>query len=235
MARTLWPGQDPIGKYVLGACAKERRVIGVVGDVRHLALEQTSGNEMYLPMRQCRDQSSADLVVRSTMPPAQLAGAIRAALVPIAANLPNNDFRTLQQLVDKSVSPRRFLVLLLGAFAAFALVLASLGIYGVISYSVHQRTQEIGIRMALGASARDVQRRVIVQTLRLAAIGIVLGAAASWVMARGADALLFGVTPRDPWTFLGMVVVLTFVALVAGYLPARRASRVDPMVALRAE
>jgi predicted permease len=235
MARALWPGQDPIGKYVLGACAKERRVVGVVGDVRHLALEQESGNEMYLPMRQCGDQSSSDLVVRSTLPPAQLAGAIRAALQPIAANLPGNDFRLLQQIVDKSVSPRRFLVMLLGGFAVFALLLASLGIYGLISYSVNQRTQEIGIRMALGASARDVQARIITQTLRLAAIGIVLGTAASWAMVRGAGSLLFGITPRDPGTFLGMVVVLTVVALVAGYLPARRASRIDPMVALRAE
>ena len=117
MARTLWPGQDPIGKYLLGGCAKERRVVGVVGDVRHLALEQDSGNEMYIPMRQCGDQPSADLVVRSTLPPAQLATAIRAKLQPIAANLPGNDFRTLQQLVDRSVSPRRFLVLLLGGFA----------------------------------------------------------------------------------------------------------------------
>jgi predicted permease len=235
MARALWPGQDPIGKYVLGACAKERRVVGVVGDVRHLALEQESGNEMYLPMRQCGDQSSSDLVVRSTLPPAQLAGAIRAALQPIAANLPGNDFRLLQQIVDKSVSPRRFLVMLLGGFAVFALILASLGIYGLISYSVNQRTQEIGIRMALGASARDVQTRIIAQTLRLAAIGIVLGTAASWAMVRGAGSLLFGVTPRDPGTFLVMVLVLIFVALVAGYLPARRASRIDPMVALRAE
>jgi len=235
MARALWPGQDPIGKYVLGGCAKERRVIGVVGDVRHLALEQASGNEMYLPMRQCRDQTSADLVVRSALPPAHLVGAIRSALQPIAANLPGNDFRTLQQIVDKSVSPRRFLVMLLGGFAAFALVLASLGIYGLISYSVNQRTQEIGIRMALGASSGDVQRQIIVQTLWLAAIGMVLGAGASWLVVRSAGGLLFGVTPRDPSTFLAMVVVLTFVALVAGYLPARRASRVDPMVALRAE
>jgi predicted permease len=235
MARALWPGQDPLGKYVLGPCAKERRVVGVVGDVRHLALEQASGNEMYLPMRQCRDQSSVDLVVRSTLPPAQLAGAIRAALQPIAPNLPGNDFRTLQQIVDKSVSPRRFMVLLLGGFAVFALVLASLGIYGLISYSVGQRTQEIGIRMALGASARDVQTRIIVQTLWLALIGITLGTVASWLLVRFAGGLLFGVTPRDPGTFVAMVVLLTLVALMAGYLPARRASRVDPMVALRAE
>jgi predicted permease len=235
MARTLWPGQDPIGKYILGACANERRVVGVIGDVRHLALEQSSGNEMYIPIPQCGSQPSADLVVRSTLPAPQLAVAIRAKLQPLAANLPGNDFRTLQQIVDRSVSPRRFLVLLLGGFAAFALVLASLGIYGLISYSVNQRTQEIGIRMALGASARDVQGGIIRQTLKLAAIGIVLGTIASWIMAQSAAGLLFGVTARDPGTFLAMLLVLTIVAIVAGYLPARRASRIDPMVALRAE
>jgi predicted permease len=235
LARALWPGEDPLGKYLLGACAKERKVVGVVGDVRHLALEQTSGNEMYIPFRQCSDLPTADLVVRSALPPAQIIGAVRTTLIPLAPNLPGNDFRTLQQIVDKAVSPRRFIVMLLGSFAVFALILASLGIYGLISYSVNQRTQEIGIRMALGASARNVQQRIMVQTLWLAAIGMVIGTAASWVMVRGAGGLLFGVTPRDPGTFVGMVVVLTIVALAAGYLPARRASRVDPMVALRAE
>jgi predicted permease len=235
MARTLWPGEDPLGKYVIGPCAKERRVVGVVGDVRHLALEQASGNEMYIPLRQCSDLPSADLVVRSNVPPEALAIAIRGALQPISPNLPGKDFRTLQQLVDKSVSPRRFVVLLLGGFAVFALVLASLGIYGLISYSVSQRTQEIGIRMALGASSSEVQRRILVQTLWLASVGIALGTVASWLLVRAAGGLLFGVTPRDPTTFLGMVVVLTIVALIAGYLPARRASQVDPMVALRAE
>ncbi len=117
----------------------------------------------------------------------------------------------------------------------FALVLASLGIYGVISYSVNQRTQEIGIRMALGASAGDLQAGIILQTLGLAAIGIVLGAAASWALARALSGLLFGVTPGDPATFAGMLIVLTAVAALAGYLPARRASRIDPMVALRAD
>jgi predicted permease len=235
LADALWPGQDPLGKYINGGCAKERRVIGVFGDVRHLSLEQGAGNEMYIPARQCDDLAGAYLVVRSTLPPGQLAGTLRAALAPVAGALANNDFRTLQQLVDKSVSPRRFTVLLLGAFAAFAVVLASLGIYALISYSVNQRTQEIGIRMALGASRRDVQSRILGQTLRLSAIGMAIGAACSWLLVRGAASLLYGVTPRDPQTFIGMAVVLTIVALVAGYLPARRASRIDPMAALRAE
>ena len=130
---------------------------------------------------------------------------------------------------------RRFLVLLLGGFAAFALVLASLGIYALISYSVNQRTQEIGIRMALGASALDVQAAIVAQTLRLAAIGMAVGAAASWVLARSLSGLLFGITPGDPMTFLAMLVALGVVAAFAGYLPARRASRIDPLVALRAE
>jgi predicted permease len=235
MARTVFPGRDPIGQFILGGCAKERRIVGVVGDVRHLALEQASGNEMYIPMRQCRDQSSADLVVRSSLAPGPLAAALREALRPLAPNLTTNDFRTLEALVDKSVSPRRFMVMLLGAFAAFALVLASLGIYGLISYSVNQRTQEIGIRMAIGASAGDVKKQIIRQTLWLAAIGVSIGAVASWVMARGLRSLLFEVTATDPGTFAGMLLVLTLVALIAGYLPARRASGIDPMVALRSE
>jgi ABC-type antimicrobial peptide transport system permease subunit len=139
----------------------------------------------------------------------------------------------LQQLVDKAVSPRRFVVLLLGGFALFALVLASLGIYGVISYSVSQRTQEIGIRMALGASAVNLQMRIILQTLGLAAVGMLLGMGASWALARALRGFLFGVTSTDPITFAGMLIVLTTVSAIAGYLPARRASRIDPMTALR--
>ena len=232
MARTLWPGQKAIGQ-LMRACG-ERRVVGVVGDVRHLALEQDSGMEMYLPIRQCGDFSSVDLVVRSSLPVGELAASVRAALKPMVANLPGKDFRILQQLVDKAVSPRRFVVLLLGGFAVFALLLASLGIYGVVSYGVNQRTQEIGIRMALGASASRLQAGIIGQTLGLAAAGILIGAVASRVLARALGGLLFGVTASDGLTFVGMPVVLTLVAVAAGYLPARRASRIDPSIALRA-
>jgi predicted permease len=235
LAHALWPGEDPIGKYIIGPCARERRVVGLVGDVRHLSLEEPSGNEMYIPARQCDDLSGSYLVVRSTLPPGQVAATLRAALAPIAPNLARNDFRTLQEIVDRSVSPRRFTVLLLGGFAVFALILASLGIYALISYSVNQRTKEIGIRMALGASPRDVQTRIIGQTLRLAVIGLAIGTAVSFLVARGASGLLFGVTARDPQTFGGIVAVLTIVAIVAGYLPARRASRIDAMVALRSD
>jgi predicted permease len=231
MARTLWPGQNAVGQ-IMRACG-ERQVVGVVGDVRHLALEEGSGMEMYLPMRQCNDISSVELVVRTSLPPAELAASVRAALKPIAPNLPGQEFRTLQQLVDKSVSPRRFVVELLGGFALFALLLASLGIYGVVSYGVTQRTQEIGIRMALGASASRLQAGIIAQTLGLAAVGMAIGAVASGLLARALGGLLFGVTATDPLTFLSMPIVLALVAAIAGYLPARRASRIDPSIALR--
>jgi predicted permease len=232
MARTLFPGEDAIGKIV--RTDKERRVVGVVGDVRHLALEQGSGMEFYNPIRQSGDWASVDLVVRTTLPPEQFASAIRAALKPIAPNLPGNDFRLVQQLVDKAVSPRRFVVLLLGGFALFALVLASLGIYGVISYSVSQRTQEIGIRMALGASAGNLQAGIILQTLGLAAAGMAIGATGAWMLSRWLSGMLYETTASDPVTFLGMLLVLGTVSTIAGYLPARRASRIDPAIALRA-
>jgi predicted permease len=233
MARKVWPGENAIGQIVRSD--KERRIVGIVSDVRHLALEQDAGLEMYIPIRQIQDYASADLVFRTTLPPAQVATVVRNDLKSIAPDLPVSDFRTIQQLVDKAVSPRRFIVMLLGGFALFALILASLGIYGVISYSVSQRTQEIGIRMALGAAARDLQSRIILQTLGLAAIGMLVGSAVSWILARALSGLLYGVTPADPITFLGMLIVLTAVAALAGYLPARRASRIDPMVALRAD
>jgi predicted permease len=230
-ARNLWPGQDPIGKIV--AEDVDRTVVGVVGDVHHMALEEGSGNEFYIPIRQIQDYGSVDLVVRTSMSTAELSSRLQEALRPIEPNLPTQNLRTMESMVDRAVSPRRFVVILLGGFAAFALALASLGIYALISYSVNQRTQEIGIRMALGASAEMLQRSILLQTLGLAAIGVVVGVVASWILARALSGMLFGVTPGDPLTFAAMIVILATVAGLAGYLPARRASKIEPMSALR--
>ena len=230
-ARTLWPGQNPVGQMI--TTDGGRRVVGVVADVRHAALETASGSEMYLPMRQTGDYAAMELVVRTTLPPDSLAAGIRIALRPMDPNLPVREFVTFQDLVDRAVSPRRFLVLLLAGFAAFALVLASLGIYAVISFSVSQRVQEIGIRMALGASAADLQRRIVLRTLALAALGLALGMAGSRVLSSALGSLLFGITTGDPVTFIEVGTLLIAVAALAGYIPAWKASRIDPMVALR--
>ena len=233
LARRLWPGRDPIGQIIVGDCGADRQVVGVIGDVRHVALEQGSGSEMYIPIRQCEDWGSLDLVVRSRLSLPALTAGVYSALLPIAPDLPKGGLRPLTTLVDRAVSPRRFIVMLLGGFALFALVLASLGIYGVISYSVGQRTQEIGIRMALGASPGEVQRRIVMQTVGLVAAGMLLGGVAASGLARWLSGLLYGVTYGDPITFAWAAAVLLTVAMFAGYLPARRASRIDPMVALR--
>ena len=224
LARTLWPGQNAVGQVVTQDGG--RRVVGVVADVRHEALEKPGGSEMYRPMRQTADYSAMNLIVRTALPSDRLVVAIQAALRPIDSNLPVREFTPLQTLVEKAVSPRRFLVLLLAGFAGFALALASVGTYAVISHSVHQRTREIGIRMALGASAGNVERHILLQTLSLAAVGLALGIAASLALSGALESLLFGVTPGDPATFIGIGVLLLGVAALAGYIPARRASRI---------
>jgi len=231
LARILWPGQNPLGQAI--TTDGGRRVVGVVADVRHAALETAGGPEMYLPMRQTADYAAMQLVVRTALLPDSLAAGIRTALRPIDPNLPVREFVTFQDLVDRAVSPRRFLVLLLAGFAAFALILASLGIYAVISFSVSQRVQEIGIRMALGASATDLQRRIVLRTLGLAALGLALGMAGSRVLSSALGSLLFGITTGDPVTFIEVGTLLIAVAAIAGYIPAWKASRIDPMVALR--
>jgi ABC-type antimicrobial peptide transport system permease subunit len=173
------------------------------------------------------------LVVRTALPPDSLAAGLRAALRPLDPNLPVREFVAFQDLVDRAVSPRRFLVLLLAGFAAFAVILASLGIYAVISYSVSQRVQEIGIRMALGASARDLRRGILLRTLGLAAIGLALGMAAARALSTALGRLLFCITAGDPLTFGEVALVLVTVAAIAGYIPAWKASRIDPALALR--
>jgi ABC-type antimicrobial peptide transport system permease subunit len=175
----------------------------------------------------------ANLVIRTKLPPASLASAVMGVLREINPQQPKNEFKPIQSLVDHASSPRRFFVILVAAFATLGLLLAALGIYGVISYSVTQRTQEIGVRMALGATQALVQRDIIWKTLKLALIGIVLGTIASLFVTRAIAALLFDTAPTDPAAFAGMIVLLCAVALAAGWIPARRASRINPMVALR--
>jgi predicted permease len=233
VARRLWPGQDPIGR-IARVTDVDARVIGVIADVQENSVEGEAGWQMYLPVTNpAWGAEGANLVVRSKLPSGALAPSIMATLRQINPAQPATELRPLQRLVDHAVSPRRFFVVLVGVFAGLGLLLASLGIYGVISYSVTQRTQEIGIRMALGASQAQVQREVGWRTLRLALLGMIIGLLGSLAAARLIASLLFGTAPTDPVTFVGMALLLGAVALLAGYFPARRASRIEPMIALR--
>jgi putative ABC transport system permease protein len=234
LARALWPGEDPLGR-VLRSSGRDYRVVGVVNDVRYFALERETGQEMYMLLKQTGDYQTVDLVVRSAVPPASLIPGIRAALKRADPGLPAVEFRTMEQLVDRSVFTRRIIVQLLAGFAGFGLILASLGLYAVISYSVSQRTREIGVRLALGAAPLAMQRQILTQTMTLAAIGLAVGLPAAWIAAKAIQGLLFGVVTSDPATFGGVVTVVAIVAGFAGYVPARRASRTDPVLALRSE
>ena len=234
LARRLWPGQDPIGRSIESSDVV-REVIGVVPGLRYQSLEEESGADMYLALRQTPDFGAVYAIARSSLPPSSVVGAVRAALRPMDATLPLTEVRAMQDIVDQSVSPRRFLVLLLGGFAGFALVLASLGIYAVVSYGVVQRRREIGIRMALGATPGNVQLHVLRRTLQLAFVGLSLGLVASWALGRTMQSLLYGVTFSDPATFAGALAVLALIAALAGALPARRAAHLDPLEALRTE
>lgn len=232
-AERVFPGQDPIGRGVMIGGDEPWTVVGVVDDIRHSSVESEGGSEMYLLTAQIGDYGSIDMVVRSRRPLESLAPAVRAAMAAVDPNMPSTDYRSLESVVDSAISPRRFILWVLGAFAAAALLLASLGIYAVLSYSVSQRRGEIGIRMALGESATQVRRRVVGRTLLLASIGIGVGSAGAFVVARLIASMLYGVSSTDFVSFLGMAVILLAVSLLAGFLPAHRAARTDPMVALR--
>jgi predicted permease len=228
----LWPGADPIGK-VLYTSDKGRRVVGVVRDVRYFALDRGVDAEMYMPLRQTGDYQSVDLVIRTAIAPTSMAAGVRAALKRVDPSLPVSEFRTMEQLVDHSLFARRFVVVLVSGFAVVGLLLSALGIYAVISYSVNQRTQEMGIRMALGATPRDVRAHVLGETGRLVLVGLACGLPLSWMAARGISGLLFDVGAADPPTFVAALAILSAVAALAGYVPARRATQVDPAIALR--
>ena len=230
-ARREWPGRDPLGRAA-GNGPHAVRIAGIVSDVRESRLEEEASPQMFVPIT-LADPEGTELVVRTRLPISAVEPAVISTLRAMNPGQPRTQFRAMQAVVDHAVSPRRFLVLLVSAFAAFGLALASLGIYGVISYSVTRQSQEIGIRMALGATASRIQRGVVSQTLRLTLIGIAIGSLASFCLAKGIASLLFATEPTDPAIFVAMTALLGLVALLAGLIPARRAARIEPMSVLR--
>jgi predicted permease len=227
-----WPNGDAVG-HTISSGNQDLFIIGVAANVHEETTEGDAGWQIYYPQMQATP-IGAELVLRSTQPASVTSGAVLQALRTLNPNQTAAELRPMQTFVDHANSPRRFFMFLVSAFAALGLLLAALGIYGVISYSVTRQTQEIGIRMALGATMGRVQRQVLAGTLRLSCIGILLGAVASLAVARLIASLLFATSPWDFATYLGVAAALLAVAVVSGYLPARRASRIDPMVALRA-
>jgi putative ABC transport system permease protein len=239
MARKYWPFEDAIGKHVGPGSARfpAGTIVGIVADVKHLSLREEAGPEMYVPFNQKVWPSLLNMQValRTQANPAAMAPLVREAMRSVDPDLPLGKLTTLTTLVDEAMTQPRFSMLLLGAFGALAVALASIGMYGVISYSVAQRTREIGIRMALGARRNDVFRMILAQGARLAGLGIAIGLLCSLAVTRTLARFLYGVQPTDPLTFLSVSLLLVAVALLACYLPARRATEVDPMIALRHE
>jgi putative ABC transport system permease protein len=233
LASRLWPREDPIGKQ-LPQMRGSLTVVGVVGNTRHEGLSQDTEAEFYVPYLQLPG-NSMQLAVRTATDPASIVSAVRAQVRDVDPEQPLYHVATLQQVLSESLAPRRFNMLLLGIFAGIALALATVGIYGVMAFTVTQRTHEIGIRMALGGEKSDVVKMVIGQGLKLALIGVAIGIAGALAVTRFLSTMLFGVKPTDPLTFIAVSLILIAVALAACYIPARRAAKVDPMVALRYE
>jgi putative ABC transport system permease protein len=235
--QNFFPGQDVIGKSVadFGPTSDKLQIVGVVGSVRHTGLESAPRPEIYLPFGQAH-WPSAVMAVRTTLSdPTALTVAAQNAVWSVDKNVPLASVRTMDEVVAASVLQRKFTMLLLVIFAGMAVLLAAIGLYGVMSYSVSQRKHEIGIRMALGAQRGDVLRLMVGRGMGLAGAGLLLGIVASLGLTRLINRLLFGISATDPWTFIIVSLGLAGVALLANYLPARRAAEVDPMVALRYE
>jgi len=234
LARRYFTGEEPLGQRILaGSLSRESyEIIGVVGDVRHRGLARGLRQTLYFPSLRL---GYANLVIRTANDPVSLAAAVRREVAAIDPNQPVANIKTMERWVSESVAQPRLRTLLLGLFSGAALLLAMVGIYGVMSYAVSQRVHELGVRMALGARGGDVLRLVISQGMRLALAGAAIGLAAAFALTRLIKDLLFGVRATDPLTFATIALLLTGVALVACYLPARRATKVDPMVALRHE
>jgi putative ABC transport system permease protein len=249
LARRHWPNENPLGRRLRlldappdQATTQYMTVVGVVADAKNRGLSVEPGQEIYVPLRQqvasgggLRPSISCVLLIRTAGDPSNLINAVRQKVWAVDRNIPITDVRTAEQIIGTAVAQPRFNALLLALFAFIALCLGAVGIYGVISYAVTQRTHEIGVRLALGAQQRDVLRMVVRQGMTLAMTGVALGLLSALALTRWMEGLLFGVRPADPLTFTLIAVALLLVALVACYIPARRATKVDPMVALRCE
>jgi predicted permease len=238
MAQQLWPNQDPLGKRVsfadLSAPPVWATVVGVVGRIKQDTLDSNPRIALYMPHSQYISRL-LNIVLRTTTDPASITAAVGHELHEVDRDLPLYGVVTMDQRIALSLSRRRFSVILLAVFAGLALALATIGIYGVMAYLVIQGTREIGIRMALGATQRTVLRLVVKQGMMLALGGVGIGLIAALAFGRLVSGLLFGVTSNDPITFAGIAILLTIVAFIASYIPARRAARIDPMISLRWE
>ncbi len=241
LARRFWPDRDPVGEQV-ALNTQKRQIVGVVKDIREMGLNQPVAPTVYMPTPQLPDAMMAatnnwfltSWIVR-TKEPLDINTALRNAVREVDPQLPVANIRPMTQVVSASIATQRFITTLMGVFAALALALTAVGLYGTLSYQVSQRTHEIGIRMALGAQARDVFKLIVGQGLRLALIGVAAGLLGAFAVTRVMESLLYGVSATDPLIFACVALLLTFVALLACYVPARRATKVDPMIALRYE
>jgi ABC-type antimicrobial peptide transport system permease subunit len=240
VAQRLFPGADPVGKRFsfgrmgAGRVPKWVTIVGVVADTKMYGLANPARLEVYVPFRQAAPNGMV-LLVKSGQEASALVSAVRGIVASIDKEQPIFRIATMQEVVNASVSTRRITLILLGLFSGLALVLAGIGIYGVISYSVAQRAREIGIRMALGAQQGDVLRMVLAQGGKISAAGIVIGSAVSFGLTRLMANLLYSVSAVDPATFVVVALMLALIAMVASYIPARRTLRVDPLIALRHE
>jgi putative ABC transport system permease protein len=234
LARRFFSVDEPLGTRLV-VHGDARRIVGVVEDVRHNTLRDDPNPSVYLPYYQYTNSRSLSLIARSEIPAEAMLATLREEIREFDAGLPVYEVKTMQQVMGESMARMRFSTLMLAVFSGVALLLAAVGIYGVISYSVSRRTQETGIRMALGARSADILTLVVGQGLRLASIGVVVGLAASFALARTLSGLLYGVSASDALTFVAVALLLMGIAMLACYVPARRATRVDPMVALRYE
>jgi putative ABC transport system permease protein len=245
LVRLYWPNGNPIGAHMQlddnNQGPREVEVVGVVGDVRHAGLHVDPTPEAYVPIAQIPLENvplltnSMNWVVRTSAEPLTLAGVVRREVQSVDANIPTSYTRNMEQFLSSSLAPNRFNLFFLGVFSVVALLLASTGIYAIISYSVARRRQEFGIRMALGAQPLDVLKLVVGGGLKIVLIGVALGLVAAYILTRLLSNLLYGITATDPSIFVAMSLLIIIISVLASYIPARRAAKVDPMIALRSE